>query len=208
MLGDLPVDMITKERVRHYLAARRKAGAGGAPAAHRKTPRPLADATLRREVLTLRAALVWAQHEGWIATVPHIEAPRQGKARDRWLTRPEAAKLLASARQLHIRVFLALALYTACRAGSLLVLTWDRVDFAGGVVDLGIGRGNKRRASVPLHSALRPVLLEAMEARTSSHVIEHGGVPVASVKTGFRNAASRANVAGVTPHVLRHTAAT
>jgi integrase len=39
-------------------------------------------------------------------------------------------------------------------------------------------------------------------------VVEHGGQPVASVKTGTRAAARRAGLPGVTPHVLRHTAAT
>ena len=105
--GDLPADVLTKERVRAYMAKRRKTGAGGAPV--RATKRPLADSTLRRELLTLRAALVWAQHEGWIATVPHVEATGQGKPRDRWLTREEAATLLDSAKQVHVRVFIALS---------------------------------------------------------------------------------------------------
>ena len=208
VLGYLPTDALTKERVRHYLATRRKQGAGGAPARHRKKPKPLADSTLRRELLTLRAALVWAHREGWIAAVPHIAAPGQGRARDRWLTREEAAALQANARQLHVRAFIALALYTAGRAGALLDLTWDRVDFVAGGVDLGEARGKKRRAKVPLHSDLRPVLVEAYRARTGEWVIEHGGCKVASVKTGFRAAAARAGLNGVTPHVLRHTAAT
>jgi excisionase family DNA binding protein len=45
-------------------------------------------------------------------------------------------------------------------------------------------------------------------AATSDFVVEHGGYQVASVKTGTRAAARRANLPGVTPHVLRHTAAT
>lgn len=208
VLGDLPAEALTKERIRHYLSARREKGAGGAPAKHRKAPKPIADSTLRRELLTLRAALMWAQREGWIEAIPHIEAPGQGKARDRWLTRAEAATLLASAKQLHVRVFMALALYTAGRAGALLELKWNQVDFASGVINLGDSQGNKRRARVPLHPALRPVLLEAQEARTSDFVIEHGGLQVGSIKVGFRNATIRAKLPGVTPHVLRHTAAT
>jgi integrase len=42
-----------------------------------------------------------------------------------------------------------------------------------------------------------------------SHFVEWQGKPVASVKTGFRRAASLAGLSGkVTPHTLRHTAAT
>lgn len=206
VLGDLGADMLTKERVQHYMRARRRMGAGGA--SRRKQPRPLSDSTLRRELLTLRAALRWAEKAEWIAAAPHVDAPPPGEARDRWLTREEADRLVAGARQLHIRAFIALALYTAGRAGALLELTWDRVDFERGIVNLGAGQGNKKRAIVPLHPELRPVLSEAREARTSDRVIEHGGEAVASVKVGFRNAVTRAGLSGVTPHVLRHTAAT
>lgn len=206
VLADLPADLLTKERVRNYMAKRRKMGAGGAP--RRPAPRPLADSTLRRELLTLRAALRWAEKENWIPKAPHVEAPGQGETRDRWLTREEAARLLESAKQPHVRVFMALALYTAGRTGALVELTWDRVDFAAGTVDLGTGQGNKKRARLPMHPKLRPILEEAYHARTADYVVEHGGERVASTKVGFRNAARRAELPGVTAHVLRHTAAT
>ena len=38
--------------------------------------------------------------------------------------------------------------------------------------------------------------------------VEYAGEKVASVETGTRAAARRANLPGVTPHILRHTAAT
>ena len=82
------------------------------------------------------------------------------------------------------------------------------MDFEAGWVDLGAGSGNKRRAKVPMHPLLRPILEEAVQARTTDHVVEHGGQKVGSVKVGFRNATVRAGLPGVTPHVLRHTAAT
>jgi integrase len=52
------------------------------------------------------------------------------------------------------------------------------------------------------------MLQEARAAATCDHVVEYAGEQVASVKTGTRAAARRANLPGVTPHVLRHTAAT
>jgi integrase len=50
-------------------------------------------------------------------------------------------------------------------------------------------------------------LAEAREYRLSDHVIEYAGGKVGSIKTGFREACKRAGLLGVTPHVLRHTAA-
>lgn len=206
ILGDLPADSFNDERARHYVAKRKRSKVGGAPA--RKEPRSPADSTIRRELLTLRAAFVWAAKKDWIPKAPHVEAPAPGLARDRWLTREEAERLLTSAKQAHVGVFIALALYTAGRAGALLALTWDRVDFSAGIIDLGKGQGNKRRAKVRLHDRLRPILEQAHADRTTEYVVEHGGSGVASVKVGFRNAAIRAGLPGVTPHVLRHTAAT
>ena len=43
---------------------------------------------------------------------------------------------------------------------------------------------------------------------TCPFVIEYGGRSVASLKTATRGAARRASLAGVTPHILRHSAAT
>ena len=45
------------------------------------------------------------------------------------------------------------------------------------------------------------------EAALSDHVIEWGGKPVVSIKRGFAAAVASAGLEGVTPHVLRHTAA-
>ena len=204
--ADLPSNLFAKQHARSYVSKRRRAGLGGA--AQRKTQRPPADSTLRRELLTLRAAFVWAEKEGWLAKAPQVEAPQPGQARDRWLTREEADRLLASTKQVHVKVFVALALYTAGRAGALLSLTWSQIDFGAGIVDLGKGSGNKRRATVPMVPALRPILEMAYRDRTTIYVVEHGGARVGSIKTGFRNAAARADLQGVTPHTLRHTAAT
>jgi integrase len=207
-LADLPVDLLTKDVVRGYIRDRRKAGAQGASARHRTIVRPLSDGTLIRELGTLRAGLAWAVRERWINHAPHVERPSAPQPRERWLTHDDAEKLLAAADAAHIKAFIALALYTAARAGALLQLTWDRVDLKRGTINLGESRGRKKRATVPIVDDLRAVLTPAAEAATSPFVIEYGGRPVASIKTGFRAAVRRAELSGVTPHVLRHTAAT
>jgi hypothetical protein len=58
-----------------------------------------------------------------VSAVPHIEVPASPSPHDRWLRREEADRLLESALALHVRMFLALALYTAGRAGAIGELT-------------------------------------------------------------------------------------
>lgn len=205
--GALPVDLLTETEVRRYMVARRAAGAKGASAQHRKKPRPLSNGTLIRELGTLRAALAWAVKRRWIPFAPFVDRPTAPRPRERWLTQVEAERLLDAARQPHVKVFIALALYTAGRAGALLQLTWQQVDLAAGRIDLGESRGKKRRPQVPIADELRPILEQARQAATTPFVVEYGGAPVASIKTGFRAAVRRAKLSGVSPHILRHTAA-
>ena len=209
-LGALRPELLTRERCRAYAIARRQEGRRGATGAGK----PLSDGTIIRELTTLRAALAWAVGEGWIAAPPYVEVPATPHPRERWLTRDEAEKLFTACERdkrgsHHVKVFLSLALYTAGRAGALLELTWDRVDFSAGIINLGKGVGNKRRAVVPMGAKLRAVLLEAAEIRTTDRVVEFHGRSVASVRHAFREAVTGAGLAGrVTPHTLRHTAAT
>jgi integrase len=53
-------------------------------------------------------------------------ASRRGRARDRYLSREEFARLWFHASPLHLRVFLALAISTGARGKHILALTWDR----------------------------------------------------------------------------------
>jgi integrase len=140
--------------------------------------------------------LQWAKRSKWISgDLPYIEVPAQSPARDRWLTRAEADRLLSSAMALHVKTFIALALHTAARSGAILELTWDRVSLEGGIIHLGDDHGNKRRGIVPINAALRPYLAVARDAATCPYVVEHGSSPVDSIKTGFKAAARRAHTA-------------
>ena len=207
-LGDLSANALTKERALFYARQRRAEGYEvGPPDARRR--KPVADGTITRELVTLRAAFAWARGAGWSVGQPVIPVPPAAPPRDRWLTPAEAARLLDACRAAHVRLFVLLALHTAARAGALLALQWRQVDLERRRLDLGPAVGKKGRAVVAINDALLPALEAAHEGRTGDAVIETAaGEPVASIKTGFRAAARRAGLPGVTPHTLRHTAAT
>lgn len=162
--------------------------------------RKVSPGTVIKDLGLLRAALKGKGGEFWLPPSP--------PPRDRYLTRAEFENLLNASSLPHIRLFMALALATGARAGALLGLTWDRVDFTRGHIRLADGqKGGKGRATVPINNALRVALEAAYKGRTSEWVIEWAGKRVGSIKRGFREAVARAGLEGVTPHVLRHTAA-
>lgn len=169
------------------------------------------DGTTRRELGVLRAALAYGVRNKWFTHAPHIPLPPMPQPRERWLTKEEAAKLLAACKSPHIKTYMALGLYTGARRGAILDLTWDRVDLVNGHISFkmpGRPTSNKRRGIVPINATLKAVLEEAAILRTCEYVVEFRGGQVADVKHAFRDAAKAAGLEGVTPHVLRHTCAT
>jgi len=118
-----------------------------------------------------------------------------------------------------VRLAILTMLSTAARVTAVLELTWDRVDFDGGKINLRTTElgPRKGRAVVPMNDGLRAALTVAKGIAQTDHVIEWAGQQVASITTGFRNAAIRAGFvealpsgwrrATISPHTLRHTAA-
>ena len=166
------------------------------------------------------------------APPPYVWTPRKPAPRQRVLSPAEAIALIDACVMPHVRLFVVLALTTGARSGALLGLTWDRVDFDGGSIDLRervtvdplTKRARKGRAIAPMTSVARVALLEAREGALSDHVIEWDGQPVGLIRRGFMEAVGRAGlgtvtpmrmpngkpynkvVSDVTPHTLRHTA--
>lgn len=165
--------------------------------------------TILREIGVLRAALAWAVEQQWIKVAPKISNPvATPRPRDRWLTRDEARKLIDACYEPHIKAFVILGLMTAARTGAILEARWSQVSFERRMIDYGIGHGNKRRVVAPLNDEAFRTLAAAKELACTDHVIEYHGRRVTAIKKGFRAACQRAGIKGVTPHILRHSAAT
>lgn len=170
--------------------------------------------TLSRELSVLRAALNRAKRDGLIGEAPPVQDVPRKEARERVLTRREAAQLLRTCRgkrQRHLALFIRIGLYTGARPGAILDLSWDRVDFERRLIDFALPTrtpNKKRRSVVPFEGPLYTSLVKAKARARAPWVVDWGGQRSGSVKKSFRRACIRAGLVGVTPGTLRHTAAT
>jgi integrase len=177
-------------------------------------------AIARRSLETLRAAVNYFHKEYGLDPVPAFTMPTKAKARERWLTRAEAAKLIGSCRSMpHLRRMIVIGLYTGTRSGAILRLSWlpsvssGWVDLDGAI--LYRSGSNQRKTKKQQTPARIPARLLAHMKRWKKmdgnirHVINWNGSSVQSVKKAFRNARVRAGLDdSVIPHTLRHTCAT
>lgn len=195
--GKMNADEISIQDCRAHVAERRAAG--------RK------DGTIITELGRLRMVLKWAVDHRLLAEAPKIERPATVKRRiDKHLTAHQIKALADACKAPHLTLFVHLAYASAGRAAAILGLTWDRVHFDRGKIDLEdpeIQIAHKGRAVVPMTRTLRLRLLEAQTWARSDYVIEWNGERVGSVKKGLATAAKIAGLPHVHPHMLRHSAA-
>ena len=191
VFGRLHPNEVSIELCEQYIAMRRR---------HKRS-----DGTIRREISVLRAAINRLYPEN----SAHFKLPPSPPPRDRHLTPDEFARLLKAARAPHLRLFIILAVATAARKAALLELTWDRVDMQNRIITLATQDMYRRktRATVPMTSQAYEVLQQAKKSSRCAWVISYKGGAVVSIKNSFARACKRAKLAGVSPHVLRHTSA-
>jgi integrase len=178
--------------------------------------RKRAAGTVRRELGVLQAAINHAHRNGRLTRSVAVELPKSPPPRDRWVTRPEAARLLRASRteqaRLYLPLFILMGLYTGRRKEAILSLRWPQVDLEAGLIDFetpGRERTNKRRGKVPIPAKLLSHLKRARKRGTDvGYVLHINGQRIRNIKKGFAAACRRAGLEGVSPHTLRHTAAT
>lgn len=171
--------------------------------------RGMAAATIRYELGMLSVALRWAVQRELINRAPQIWRPDPPDRKVRHLSRSEFEKWFAQVKAAHARLYVELGLATMARPTAILELTWPRVDFERGTVDLnpsGRRQTRKRRPVVPLNDDALEALKQAYSGRQSQYVIERGAERVKSIKKAFQAASERSGI-HATPYTLRHTGA-
>ncbi|SFI05048.1 tyrosine-type recombinase/integrase [Methylobacterium brachiatum] len=204
--GDLAVADIGQAHLDKYVRDR-SAGRIGTPAKL---------STIWNEVGKLKAAINFAIKRKKLpaSARPELDNIAPPEARERWLRVEEVNKILAKAaerrrgnRLSRVERFLHIAIETAARRAVIERLQWDQVDLEAGVIHYhryGDLRSKKKRPSVPISNALRPVLERAYKERISDYVLDHPG----EIYKPVLGVAKAAGVKGVYPHIFRHTSAT
>ena len=173
--------------------------------------------TVRRELGVLQAAINYAHKRGKLTHTVAVELPAAPPPKERWLTRDEAATLIRASRKdrkarFYMPLFILIGIYTGRRKEAILSLRWPQIDLMANRIDFeieGRERTKKRRGKVPIPKPLIPHLRRAQRRGSDLGPVLHiNGKPIASIKKGFAAACRRAQIEGVTPHCLRHTAAT
>ena len=190
------------------------------------------DAAARRELEDLRAAINHHRREGLCSKIVEVMLPPERPARDRWLTRSEAARLIWAAwryrekqkgvetnrrSRRHVARFILVALYTGTRAGAVCGAALEPMP-GRGWIDLNRGmfyrRPNgrqetkKRQPTIPLPNRLL-AHLRRWKRNGQRFAVEWDQAPVKRTSKAFARAVVDAKLgADVVPHTLRHTAAT
>jgi integrase len=199
-------------------------------------PRLVTEAAARRELEDLRSAINHHRQEGYCSEIVPVVLPKKAPAREGFLTESDAARIIWAAwraKQVmrdkktkrdvgkHIARFMLVALYTGSRSGAV----------AGASFVPAIGRGHidtenglffrraqgaritkKRQPPVKLSERLLLHLRRWERLGISKlAVIQWNGKPFKSIRKGFAAAVKASGVEKgypITPHLLRHTAAT
>ena len=198
----------------------------------------VSEAAARRELEDLRSAINHHRREGLCSEIVSVVLPDKSAGRDTYLTRPEAARLIwaawrakqvmrdsATRREVgkHIARFILVGLYTGTRHAAICGAAM-RSAIGRGHVDLDRGVFYRRAAEARVTKKRQPPV--RLSDRLLAHlrrwerlgiakhaVVEWNDKPVQSVRKGFGAAVRAAGLPvngreKITPHVLRHTAAT
>lgn len=172
-----------------------------------KSASPLAPATMNRYMATIRAMLNAAVLWGWLTHAPKLVDRDEPSKRIRWITRPQAARLIRSITQPWLRDVAGFALATGARAGEVLGLKWEQVDLQRQVAWLECDETKSGRArSVPLNADAVEVLLVRQRECRAGLVFRRNGSAIPKVDNRmFKAACLESCILDFRFHDLRHT---
>lgn len=163
-------------------------------------------ATVNRIMEVVRAVLRKAANEWeWIERVPSFRFLKEPTRRIRFLTRPDASRLLLELPP-HLKALVQFSLETGLRKSNVTGLQWDQIDMSRRCAWIHPDQAKARRAiAVPLSKVAIEVVRSLM-GQHHTHVFTYRGNPITQVNTKAWHAAlKRAGIINFRWHDLRHT---
>lgn len=201
LLGDRPVDKLTDDEWKGYVAARRVEGAS--------------DATINREAAALAHMLRTAVKRRLLRSVPIlIERLREPPGRLVYLSPAQLQQLIKAAeidQSPHALTFVMIAGHTGMRQEPILNLKVGDLDIERRVIWVGKDKAGRREQPMPRN------LADYLRAATAGKQVDDWLFPASRSRRGrvyqfnsqFARCVERAGLpSNVTPHTMRHTVAT
>lgn len=175
--------------------------------------------TIRQELQYLRTAWRMAYKDRRTSIEPAAyDLPATPARKEDYFTKGEAEAMIWAARgHGHVWAFLQVGFGTGARPGSVLSLTWDRVDFERKLIDFrprdAAGRikpgDTKKYAVTPMTDDLRDALKAKKGRFQTGPVVRYRDRAVKKIDAGFARAREAAGIKRhLTPHAMRHSVIT
>lgn len=167
------------------------------------TAEGLSIGTASRTLTTLRSAVKRAVKDRRLRSdrapfVPEVASKNYWRSvapKARIMTIEELAGLIDEITDLHLIIFITFLINTASRSGAILDMTAAQINLSRGLLTLnpsGRLQTTKYRPTLPIPDTLKPWC----EDLSPGYLITWRGRPVKKIKTGFANAAARADLPG------------
>lgn len=199
--GNYHLSGITKEDILRYRKIRQRTKR------QRKPYKPIAPATINREMACLKNLLNVAIEKGLIDKNPmfRLKALEEDNIRDRCLSADEERRIQKVSPP-HLLAIITCALETAMRKMEILNLTWDRVDLKKGFIFLrGSDTKTCKSRKIPISPILNKCLSNLPRSSKTKHVFLYEGRPFHEFTTSWNNVRRKAKIEDFRFHDFRHT---
>lgn len=169
----------------------------------------VSNATINRELATLRMCLRMAVRWEWLQDTPFksVQFLREPEGRKRFLS-PDEFEGLIAAMPKTLADICTLAVATGMRMGEIRFLTWQQVNVKDGIITLpGSGTKNHCDRIVSLNETAERVIRSQTRRIDVPYVFfnPQTGKPRAKLSHHFSKCAARAGIKDIRFHDLRHT---
>ncbi len=135
-----------------------------------------------------------------------IKLPKEPWQKVRYLEPEEESRLLQQLKE-PLRTLVIVGIHCGIRVKSEgLPLKWTHIDLKRGLlsVEAAFAKNGEQRV-IPLNTTVSQALVNLKEGKTNGYIFAKNGIPYREIGKSFKRACQRANLPGVSPHVLRHT---